>query len=186
MYTRALQGYVEAPGPKHTLTLDIVHNLGALYKDQGKLAEAEAMYTRALQGKEEALGPKHTLTLSTVHNLGLLDADQGRQAEVEAMYTRALQGIEEAFGPENLRLYLPASKIMFAFGDLFERTGRKDMAKEYTVGHCLDIQPSKDLPLNRVGSLKIGFKHCKLRLSSREYAKMRLVYRDRSAKVDIF
>ena len=130
MYTRALQGYVEAPGPKHTLTLDIVHNLGALYKDQGKLAEAEAMYTRALQGKEEALGPKHTLTLSTVHNLGLLDADQGRQAEVEAMYTRALQDIEEAFGPENLRLYLPASKIMFAFGDLFERTGRKDMAKE--------------------------------------------------------
>ena len=43
MYTRALQGKEEALGPKHTSTLDTVHNLGMLYKDQGKLAEAEAM-----------------------------------------------------------------------------------------------------------------------------------------------
>jgi Tfp pilus assembly protein PilF len=27
-----------------------LHNLGLLYADQGKLAEAETMYTRALQG----------------------------------------------------------------------------------------------------------------------------------------
>jgi len=42
-------------GPKHKSTLDTVHNLGNLYADQGKLAEAEAMYTQALQGYEEAL-----------------------------------------------------------------------------------------------------------------------------------
>ncbi|KAF1967847.1 HET-domain-containing protein, partial [Bimuria novae-zelandiae CBS 107.79] len=42
------------------VTADIVglewalHNLGDLFKDQGKLAEAEAMYSRALQGREEA------------------------------------------------------------------------------------------------------------------------------------
>ncbi|KAL5371064.1 hypothetical protein DPSP01_014515 [Paraphaeosphaeria sporulosa] len=56
MYSRALQGYEEALGPKHTSTLSTVNNLGNLYKNQGKLAEAEAMYSRALQGKEEALG----------------------------------------------------------------------------------------------------------------------------------
>ena len=33
-----------------------VNNLGNLYADQGKLAEAEQMYIQALQGKEEALG----------------------------------------------------------------------------------------------------------------------------------
>jgi tetratricopeptide (TPR) repeat protein len=66
------------------------HNLGLLYKDQGKLTEAEAMYSRALQGKEEALGPKHTSTLDTVNNLGNLYADQGKLMEVEAMYSRAL------------------------------------------------------------------------------------------------
>lgn len=63
MYTRALQGYEKALGPKHTTTPQIVNNLGILYADQGKLAEAEAMYTRALRGYEEAYGLKHISTL---------------------------------------------------------------------------------------------------------------------------
>jgi tetratricopeptide (TPR) repeat protein len=77
MLVSALQGYEEALGPKHTSTLQTVGNLGILYMNQGKLAEAEAMYTRALQGYEEALGPKHTSTLQTVGNLGLLYTNQG-------------------------------------------------------------------------------------------------------------
>jgi tetratricopeptide (TPR) repeat protein len=129
MYTRALQGHEEALGPKHTSTLNTVGNLGNLYANQGKLAEAEAMYTRALQGHEEALGPKHTSTLLTVHNLGLLYANQGKLAEAEAMYTRALQGYEDALGLEFASSYLPALNTMFAFGDLFSETDRKDMAK---------------------------------------------------------
>ncbi|KAF4629991.1 hypothetical protein G7Y89_g8153 [Cudoniella acicularis] len=129
MYTRALQGYEEALGPKHTSTLSAVGNLGNLYKDQGKLAEAQAMYTRALQGYEEALGPKHTSTLDTVNNLGNLYKDQGKLAEAEAIYTRALQGYEDALGPQLVPSYLPALNTMFAFGDLLSQTGRKDMAK---------------------------------------------------------
>ncbi|KAL5371686.1 hypothetical protein DPSP01_014087 [Paraphaeosphaeria sporulosa] len=101
MYSRALQGYEEALGPKHTSTLLTVNNLGLLYADQGKLAEAEAMYRRALQGYEEALGPKHTSTLTTVNNLGNLYRNQGKLAEAEAMYSRALQGREEALGPKH-------------------------------------------------------------------------------------
>ena len=49
MYERALQGYEEALGPSHTSTLDTVNNLGLLYADQGKLAEAEKMYEQALR-----------------------------------------------------------------------------------------------------------------------------------------
>jgi hypothetical protein len=45
------------------------------------------------------------------------------------MYIRALQGYEEALSPERLSSYLPALITMFSFGDLFSRTGRKDMAK---------------------------------------------------------
>ena len=72
------------------------HNLGILYADQGKLAEAEKMYQRALDGKEKAWGPEHTLTLNTVNNLGLLYADQGKLAEAEKMYQWALDGYEKA------------------------------------------------------------------------------------------
>jgi tetratricopeptide (TPR) repeat protein len=36
------------------------HQLGILYRDQGKLTEAEQMFQRALQGCEKALGTEHT------------------------------------------------------------------------------------------------------------------------------
>ena len=41
-----------------------MHQLGVLYTDQGKLAEAEQMLTRALQRFEAALGLKHVSILS--------------------------------------------------------------------------------------------------------------------------
>jgi tetratricopeptide (TPR) repeat protein len=54
LYVRALKGYEEAWGPKHTSTLDTVNNLGSLYYKQGKMERAEEMYLRALKGKEKA------------------------------------------------------------------------------------------------------------------------------------
>ena len=54
LYLRALNGYEEAWGPKHTSTLDTINILSILYADQGKMKEAEEMYVRALKGKEEA------------------------------------------------------------------------------------------------------------------------------------
>ncbi|PVH67512.1 HET-domain-containing protein [Cadophora sp. DSE1049] len=113
MYQRALQGCEKAWGPDHTSTLSTawgpdhtstlstVNNLGLLYADQGKLAEAEQMYQRALQGKEKAWGSEHTSTLDTVHNLGILYKNQGKLVEAEQMYQRALQGYEKAWGPEH-------------------------------------------------------------------------------------
>jgi tetratricopeptide (TPR) repeat protein len=82
---RALAGFEKALGPDHTMTLQAVNNLGVLYRDQGKLAEAEQMYQRALIGKEKALGLDHISTLETVHNLGILYWNQGKLAETEQM-----------------------------------------------------------------------------------------------------
>jgi len=45
------------------------------------------------------------------------------------MYIRALQGKEDALGPELISSCLPALNTMWAFGDLFSQTDRKDMAK---------------------------------------------------------
>jgi tetratricopeptide (TPR) repeat protein len=103
MYRRALGGRGKALGADHTSTLDTVNNLGALYREQGKLDEAEKMYQRALEGREKALalGAEHTSTLSTVNNLGLLYADQGKLGEAEKMYQRALEAREKALGAEH-------------------------------------------------------------------------------------
>src|SRR5436305_12228352 len=86
MHTQPLQGWEEALGPKHTSTLHTVNNLGNLYADQGKLAEAEKMYTRALQGYEEALGLNHTSTHHTAHNTGTNYADLYTQTESKNKY----------------------------------------------------------------------------------------------------
>ncbi|RMZ87477.1 hypothetical protein DV736_g5297, partial [Chaetothyriales sp. CBS 134916] len=129
------------------------HNLGDLYADQGKLAEAEKMYIRALQGYEEALGPDHPSTLDTVNNLGSLYADQGKLAEAEKMYIRALQGYEHVLGPELVSSYIPALNTMSNYGDLFSQTDRKDMARTmytralsgYTAVHGASSDICKDL-----------------------------------------
>jgi tetratricopeptide (TPR) repeat protein len=88
LYLRALRGYEEAWGAKHTSTLNTVGNLGNLYADQGKMKEAEEMYLRALRGYEEAWGAKHTSTLRTVNNLGGLYYDQARISYVMDMKSR--------------------------------------------------------------------------------------------------
>ncbi len=60
---QALIGKEKALGRDHTLTLNMVGNLGTLYGDQGKLDQAEQMYDRALAGYEKTLGRDHTSTL---------------------------------------------------------------------------------------------------------------------------
>jgi hypothetical protein len=57
---------------EHTSTLGTANNLGLLYADQGKMAEAEAMYVRALQGYESAVGADHPITLAIARNLNAL------------------------------------------------------------------------------------------------------------------
>ena len=54
MHLQALADYEKAWGPEHTSALDTVDSLGTLYRDQGKIKEAEAMYLRALKCKKKA------------------------------------------------------------------------------------------------------------------------------------
>ncbi|KAK4206258.1 P-loop containing nucleoside triphosphate hydrolase protein, partial [Rhypophila decipiens] len=78
--------------------IDAMHMLGNLYRDQGRLTEAESMYQRALEGDEKVLGRDHTSNLGTVNNLGGLYRHQGRLTEAESIYQRALEGYEKALG----------------------------------------------------------------------------------------
>ncbi|CAK7207068.1 hypothetical protein SEUCBS139899_009876 [Sporothrix eucalyptigena] len=96
-----------------------------LHKDQGRLAEAEAMYDRALQSKEKALGPDHTSTLDTVNSLGMLYRLRGRFDEAEAMYDRALQGKEKALGAD----HMSTLKTVNSLGILYSLQGRINEAE---------------------------------------------------------
>ena len=86
---------------QHSVT---VNNLGNLYTDQGKLAEAEQMYVRALQGYEEALGnhvSSYSPALNTMFNLGHLFSKTNRAEMAEAMYKKAWSGFAAVQSPSS-------------------------------------------------------------------------------------
>ncbi|KAH8595393.1 hypothetical protein B0O99DRAFT_155706 [Bisporella sp. PMI_857] len=96
------------------------HQLGLLYADQGKLAEAQSIYERALAGKEKALGTEHTSTLDTVNNLGILYKAQGKLAKAQSMYERALAGYEKALGAEHTSTLVTVNNL----GLLYKAQGK--------------------------------------------------------------
>ncbi|KAK6438970.1 hypothetical protein LTR95_004834 [Oleoguttula sp. CCFEE 5521] len=104
-------------------------NLGNLYKNQGKLKEAEEMYVRALRGKEEAWGAKHTSTLGTINNLGNLYKNQGKLKEAEEMYVRSLRGYEEAWGAKHTSTLDTVNNL----GALYADQGKLNEAEEMYV-----------------------------------------------------
>jgi CHAT domain-containing protein/tetratricopeptide (TPR) repeat protein len=75
----------------HSLRSMIRHNLGELYRSQGKYAEAEGMYKAALQIRETELGENHPDTASTLNALAMLYDAQGRYADAERLCRRSLE-----------------------------------------------------------------------------------------------
>ena len=106
--------------------LSAVHNLGLLYKDRGKLDEAEKMYVRSLEGREKVLGADHTSTLHTVNDLGLLYKDQGKLDKAEKMYDRALEGREKVLGAEHIWTLDTVNNLCLFYAE----SGRLDEAEK--------------------------------------------------------
>lgn len=52
-------GYKKGLGPDHPSALDVVGNLGNLFRDQGRLEKAETMDQQAPASKESVLGQYH-------------------------------------------------------------------------------------------------------------------------------
>ena len=87
--------------PDHRLILTTVNNLRTLYRDQGKLAEAEQMYVRTLAGYEKA-SLSHTITaINAGRNLGVLYRDQVKMEQAKKMFQRAVLVREKVLGPHH-------------------------------------------------------------------------------------
>jgi tetratricopeptide (TPR) repeat protein len=107
MYIWALQGYEEVLGLDHTSTLDIINNLGLLYANQGKLAEAEKMCDQALQGYKNALSlelaPSYLPALNTMFVLGDVFSQTDQKDIARAIYNQALSRFTTVQGPSSNR-----------------------------------------------------------------------------------
>ncbi len=129
------------------------HQLGNLYKNQGKMKEAEDVYLRALTGYEKAWGPEHTSTLDTVNNLGNLYLNQGKMKEAEDMYLRALAGYEKAWGPEHTSTLTTVNNL----GNLYLNQGKmkeaEDMYLRALAGYEKAWDPEHTSTLTTVNNL---------------------------------
>jgi tetratricopeptide (TPR) repeat protein len=79
----------ENSGASEELLAASLNNLAAVYRAQGKYAQAEPLYQRALGIYETALGPEHPHVADTLENYADLLRKMERDAEAEEMEKRA-------------------------------------------------------------------------------------------------
>ena len=101
MYQRALTGYEKALGRDHTSTLETVNNLGVLYGQQGKLAEAESMYQRALLGHARNPLSSAKSHPDLFYNMGLLCRDLQSFERARGFFEQAHKGYQKLLGSQH-------------------------------------------------------------------------------------
>ena len=79
----------ENSGASEDLLAASLNNLAAVYRAQGKYAQAEPLYQRALGIYETALGPEHPHVADTLENYADLLRKMERDVEAEEMEKRA-------------------------------------------------------------------------------------------------
>ncbi|KAJ6035782.1 hypothetical protein N7540_000061 [Penicillium herquei] len=134
------------------------HGLGDLYRDQGKLKEAEEMYQRALTGREKTLGSDYADTLNTANNLGNLYRDQGNLKQAQELYQRALTGYEKTLGPD----HSSTLNTIHHLGNLYRDQGNlkeaEDMYQQALTGYEKALGPDHTSTLNTVHHLGLLYK----------------------------
>ncbi|MFQ5463764.1 MAG: protein kinase, partial [Phycisphaerae bacterium] len=102
---RALQIDQHDLGEEDPQTLEDMNELGLLYKESGRYADAQSLYRTSLKVRQRVLGPEDRKTLETQHNLAQLMDQMGQTAAAEKVY-RDLLKIQRRVLPEEDALTL--------------------------------------------------------------------------------
>lgn len=136
---RALEGIRKAVKPEHITLLELIYDLGVLYREHGDLDTAKELITRALEGmskaeeictstfeeKKRTFEPDHKLIVDTIYYLGLFNTKQGDLDKAEILLSRALEWNETAFGRENISTLSSAYNL----GNVYFKQGRLEEAE---------------------------------------------------------
>ena len=85
-------------GEEHPYVAGSLNNLAALYRAQGRYAEAEPLYRSALEMYQHLLGLEHPLVATSQCNLGAIYQKQCRYAEAEDLYRQSLAIAQSKLG----------------------------------------------------------------------------------------
>jgi serine/threonine protein kinase/tetratricopeptide (TPR) repeat protein len=139
---RALALHRRLRGDDHPDTLNSIHNMGYLLKDQGKLDEAEPLLREALEGRRRVLGNDDQTTLMSINHMGYLLHLQERFDEAELLYREALERRRRVLGddhPETLTSIHNMGTLRWSQGRLdeaepFFREALKGQRSHSTLG----------------------------------------------------
>jgi eukaryotic-like serine/threonine-protein kinase len=91
----------EVFGPRHATTGQVLNNLGAVLRNQGKAEEAESALVEALAIRQEALGADHADVAETMNNLSLVVSQRGDMERTEELLRGALEIRRKRLDPEH-------------------------------------------------------------------------------------
>ena len=152
-------------GDQHPDTLDGIVNLAAVYRNEGKYAQAEQMLTQAVESQRRVLGPEHWSTLNGMRNLAGLYRDEGRYEVSERLAAKALEAATRLMGAGHHLTLLIMEELA-----LVSRSEGKYAQAEMLYTKLLNLEEralGREHP-KRVASMNdLAF----LYLSQREYAK---------------
>jgi serine/threonine protein kinase len=111
---RAWESRRDALGPQHHDTLNTMHSLALVLKDQGKLAEAATIQRQVLEARRRILGPEHSSTLTAMNTLVQVLLAQGKFAEAETMQRGVLEAQLRILGPDHPETLIATSNLALA------------------------------------------------------------------------
>lgn len=132
-------------------------NLGSLYRDQGKLAEAEVMFMRAFRESERTFGSGHTSTLEAITDLGLIYKGLGKYSESENMYLRAVHEYENSLGPDDMLTLKAVNHLALLYRDQDKLTKAEDLFLRVLEGREKALGPDNIYTLETVNCLGLVY-----------------------------
>ena len=104
----------------------LLSNLGAMYLEQNRLAEAEPLLRNAIQMLEQHFDLNSHWLAYPLNNLAILCKNLGRWSEAEPLYQRALRIWEQRFGPEHFLVAVAFTNL----ADNARQQGKDNVAEE--------------------------------------------------------
>jgi tetratricopeptide (TPR) repeat protein len=112
-------------GEEHPYTLTGMNNLAIMYRDEGKLKQAEALLGRVLEVYKRTLGERHPYTLFAMHNLGDVYRSEGKYDQGAILIRKVLDEKRRTLGNEHSdTLY-----TMHSLARLYVEQGKDDQAE---------------------------------------------------------
>jgi len=103
----------------------LLNNLGNVYQERHRYAEAEDVLKRALKLIEDEVGPSHPDLTFTLTSLGILYTASGRYTEAENQYQRALTILEQ----DKLHFDTRIARVLHGLSITYAKAGRKSEAE---------------------------------------------------------